>query len=418
MKKFVTILTCLLIFTSCSKKTTNSDVQVSKQISKVAVVIVPFSDVLGTEPKKTDLASVKKRYESLPCSYIANPRTVWQRVHQVVFHQTVLVKKEVGHEVYVEIPNLICKPSKLKSGENLTGWMQKKDLVYLENLNSSATQYFPDKEGVLKAHNQTLAFLKSPYYVKELGLTLSATTHCTVAKRNYNSLLCYIYHPQKKRFFLTKIPKSIAQIPPSNKSQQLDLFFHLIHSWSHPKKGFVPYVLGGASITTYQTGNFIKIPIRVGKHLIKTATGLPCYYFDRKFPTPYKSGLDCSTLIYLAARCANLPYYSKNTTAVTTMLPRITKNTPLKKGDIIFFPGHVMIISNLNPLKIIQSRAYASGHGKVTEDLAKDLFLTIKTAQDLKNAFLQKKPLIFKNSKGKRGSQYNFFEIYQFVDSL
>jgi hypothetical protein len=375
--------------------------------------------MLGTDPKKIDLQSVKKRYEHLPCSYIANPQTTWQRIHQLVLHQTVFIKKEYPHEVFVEVPHLLCRPSAMKEGENLCGWMQKKDVVYLDQLLPDTLQYLPNRDDLIKeSKNQTTAFLKEPYFVKELGVTLSATTQCVVAKQEQDHLLCYFFHPTKKTTILAKIPKTLATIPPSTKEAQLELFFNLIHTWAYPKKGFVPYVLGGASITTYYKGGFIKKPILAGKKILKNSDGQLCYLFDRQFSTQFKSGVDCSTLVYLAARCANLPYFCKNTTTVANTLKKVTKNTPLKKGDIIVFPGHMMVISELHPLKILQSRGYSSGFGRVAENDAKDLFYTIKDAKDLKKAYLQKKPLVFKNQKGKKGSEYKTFAIYQFVDSL
>ncbi|NGX31350.1 MAG: hypothetical protein K940chlam8_00717 [Chlamydiae bacterium] len=410
MKKLVFILSFFLIFTSCSKRVSTDDTQIVQAKPKLAIVIVPFSDVLGTSPIAQSQKYVTQRYQNLPCS--TSQQSKWDRAHQVLFQQIVIVKKENAHEVFIEIPHLLIQKAPHQKPFNLQGWMKKTDLLFLDELSQNALAFLPDIDHMLTQDTKrpTLC-LRQPYTLKETKLTLSAATHLIIAKEFKTNYLCYVIDSTKKGFSVAIIPKSIALISPKNdRKKQLEIFHQLIKLWAHPKDGFIPYVLGGSSITTFQKSGF-------NKKTLKTKEKVT-HVYDRTFKTPVKSGLDCSTLIYLAARCARLPYFAKNTTTAFYQLNRVNQATPVKKGDVIFIPGHVMVISSVEPLRIIQSRGYSSGVGHVTENLAQDFLYNIKTVNDLKNAFLKNKPLVYKNSKGKAGKSYKRWQLLQFEGSL
>ena len=84
---------------------------------------------------------------------------------------------------------------------------------------------------------------------------------------------------------------------------------------------------------------------------------------------------------------------------MATNLSPLKAQDALQEGDLIWFPGHVIIVSNITDNMIIEARGYAAGCGKVHEIPLANLFRDMKTYDDLLNAYFSGKRLILLNER-------------------
>lgn len=96
-----------------------------------------------------------------------------------------------------------------------------------------------------------------------------------------------------------------------------------------------------------------------------------------------------------AAQTCGLPYFFQNTTTLALNLKKLDPNSneTIEIGDLIWFKGHVMIISDIKNNKIIESVGYGSGWGKVHEIELNKIFYGIDTINDLLKYYQQQKTL-------------------------
>ena len=119
------------------------------------------------------------------------------------------------------------------------------------------------------------------------------------------------------------------------------------------------------------------------------------------YDTTIKNGFDCSNLILRAAQISQIPYFFKNTTTLKKNLKTISPNEKLEAGDLIWVPGHVIVVADLDKNTIIESRSYSHGYGKIQEIPLNEEFKNINTFEDLLKHFFDNKKIkrIDKNKK-------------------
>jgi cell wall-associated NlpC family hydrolase len=103
--------------------------------------------------------------------------------------------------------------------------------------------------------------------------------------------------------------------------------------------------------------------------------------------------MDCAGMISLATRACGINYRPKNTTAIKRFGTQISDMGHLQNGDIIYVPGHVLVVSDIKRNLAIEARGYGSGTGKVQELPLNTLFKGIETYADLFGIIKEKKPL-------------------------
>ena len=140
-----------------------------------------------------------------------------------------------------------------------------------------------------------------------------------------------------------------------------------MRQWAKRKEGFIPYVWGGFSFTD----------------TIKTTS---CFLLKDETTSP-KTGLDCVGIIARVAQIYGIPYFYKNTTTIKQCLTPLARNSKLMTGDIIWVPGHVMIVADLTNHTLIEARGYDHGYGKVQEIPLNEEFKGINTYRDLIDAY-------------------------------
>lgn len=129
----------------------------------------------------------------------------------------------------------------------------------------------------------------------------------------------------------------------------------------------IPYVWGGTSfITNHNDPPFFLNPDDGNWHLDRIDKDLPY------------SGFDCSGLIWRVLNMLgqiNHPW--RNTYEMAAKLKPVDLCSKLQNGDLLWFPGHIAVITNKDKGKIIEARGYSSGYGKVQKITLKEYFATI-----------------------------------------
>ncbi|MGB8467770.1 MAG: hypothetical protein WCE21_02105 [Candidatus Babeliales bacterium] len=369
----------------------------TQQCPYEAVAIVPVADLLG-QSMATITPQVTQGYEQLAlCPHKGTFSC--PRIHQLLFHEQVTVLEESGTEVCIRIPNLFFTTAQTQQPQT-TFWTHKKNILPLDALHDARGKIpLPvryDEKGIT---NTTIVTLASPFYDTQTGITFSAGTRFVPVKQKFThekEWLVYVVDPVHKKIIPIRLPRNhcVALMQKETPAQRQALFVKILKRWTHHKKnGFIPYVWGGCSfLTTCKNSRF-----RTQATTLLEPTGTAYTYPDCKPPC---TGFDCAGLVSRAAQLAGIPYFYKNTRTLAQFLKEIGPNQSAQAGDLIWFPGHVMVISDVQANAIIEARHYSHGYGKVHEIPIGKVFNNINTITDLKRARAHKKKLQRMDSKG------------------
>lgn len=398
--------TSALFLSSCAKPPLSIDARTQMSPApKLAFINAPVVDVLGSGPTKTSHTYSESRYDHLPCGYMTAHHQDPPRVHQLLLNQIVKIRAEKPFEALVEVPGV-----KIGSGSKtvcVSGWVLKRHLSPIKLLDKKRHKEaaFADPFGLIGRKKTERIALIHPYHIRESKQTLSAGTLFPLVKEYKETYLTHIWDEREQQFQSLIIPKSVAipQIKASREEAMLR-FVSLLRFWANQKPGFIPYVLGGGS----WTHNYKE------KRFAKRGSGKSIEYHRVGSIDNQHSGFDCTTLIYNAAQIANIPYTCRNTTAISQMLKEIKPGERIEVGDLLLYPGHVAMISSTKPLRLIQSRGYGPGYGRVVEGPSHEHLSNIKTLTDLQSALKKKKPLTILNIRKKPYRTLKNWSIYRF----
>lgn len=360
-----------------------------------AVVTVPIADLVG-QPLQNIYPdqSIDQAYAQLPlCGGTIKNDLNCLRIHQLLFNEMVEIIAEKNDEIMVRIPHLFyLTPNDTQRHD--TYWMLKKAVTPLPLLNQHniPLNTFPINYSYAypaQLSNQNLIVLVEPWYDKITRMTFSAGTQFVAAAHsmNHDHVCIKRYNPLLRINQIVPIPKKLTFTSsyPQKPQQCIDLFLSILHRWIQTNEGDVSYVLGGCSFTHRSNRPFAhKTNIYNNKHLS---------FYTRRYDTSPKNGYDCSGLIAKSAQLAGIPYFFKNTFTVAQCLTEIRSNTSLHDGDIIWIPGHVMVVSNIKKNLLIEARSYQHGYGIVHEIALNKVFKNINTYQDLLDCYFNKKEL-------------------------
>jgi hypothetical protein len=162
----------------------------------------------------------------------------------------------------------------------------------------------------------------------------------------------------------------------------------------------IAYVWGGSSCNTlYEDKNFYQ-----------SDAG-----YEREGQNEPYSGFDCSSLIMKMAQIAGMNFPWKTSGVMEQALPALQKDEQIENGDLIWFAGHVMMITDVEKNELIQSRGYASGYGSVYKAKLPDVFADINTLDDLRKAYQAHQSLMMKDRNGKDYKKIESFKILKIV---
>ncbi|BDC34483.1 hypothetical protein Noda2021_04410 [Candidatus Dependentiae bacterium Noda2021] len=338
-----------------------------------AVVVKPVVDLIGS-PIAEFFPNLEttKAYEEIPlCGAQRNAWNNCPRLHQLLFNEVIEVLEEKNNEVKIKVPDIFYINCQGKEKHNVF-WTLKNNLKTFSHLNKIGinTIQFPG----LQTKQNTITLVK-PFAVLKTGTTYSAGTRFVVEQISDTNAIACIYNPELNVIEKTIIPRSFFVVSGKCPQQKMDLFVNIVKNWSNAQ--YIPYVWGGCSFVTTHEKAFESD----GKS------------FGRSSCAAIKNGFDCAGLVLRAAKIAGLDYPYKNTTTLKEFLPALTNTDVVKNGDLIWIPGHVMIVSDAHRNKLIEARSYPHGYGIVHEIELEKVFKDIKTFAQLLSASTEKKLL-------------------------
>lgn len=362
-----------------------------------AVVIAPVADLVGSPIQKLipDMPPTQA-YASIPlCGGNTNKYLACPRIHQLLFNEIITIVETKKDQALVHIPNFFYTVDGKLTPQHAY-WTPTKNLMPLKKLAKNGIDLkkiphaisFHKKKIDQDTNTVTLAL---PFYDSVTQQTFSAGTRF-IQKRtdnsNKNVTTVFILDKKGTTFHEQEIPQSLLISHNQKKlEEKVNLFVKLVKQWAHQSDGFIPYVWGGCSfISTYQ-GSYSEVEqlTKRGKTSFFTLSD------DTQSP---KVGLDCSGLIGRAAQICGIPYFFKNTRTIAQNLTVLKKNDEVRNGDIIWIPGHVMVVSDAKNNMMVEARARLNNsHGKIHEIALKDVFKDVTTYHDLMHAFHTKKAL-------------------------
>ncbi len=363
-------------------------------IHEEAVIIVPVADLIGQPLSSYELSS----YQDFPlcCRQLNNSYNGCPRLHQSLYNEKVTVLETRENEVCISIPQLFYLANHKKQ---TVYWTRKNNIVTCKELKKRGVDItkIPAPLSFKSPHTQqkNIVTLTNPWFDSHTNLFFSAGTRFVINKKSAamhnNQIEVFVLHPQTLCMETILIDKNICLInPPMEPGEKRKYFIHLLHSWVSTDC-FIPYVWGGSSFVSCSHSPVIE----------EKEINTPKAYFSlADCQDSPKSGFDCAGLVSRAAQIAGIPYFYKNTSTLMQSLKPITQLTALQIGDLLWIPGHVMIVSDIKNNLLIEARSYHHGYGKVQEIALENVFKNIKTYEELFDAWRTKKPIVRIDNNG------------------
>ncbi len=107
-----------------------------------------------------------------------------------------------------------------------------------------------------------------------------------------------------------------------------------------------------------------------------------------------------SGLVDRAAQIFSIPYYYKNSETLSRCMRPLHIDEKLEDGDLLWFGGHVMVVTDIKNNRMLEARGYASGFGMVHEAPLCKLFINCTTYEQLVERYHKHAPLHLTDSNG------------------
>lgn len=304
-----------------------------------------------------------------------------QRCHQVLAHEVVTVLAIKDTYVQIACDNLVYGIDEKTGQPKNSFWVDKKHLIFFKDLSQDLLKSLPGPIGSIK---NTLVLVR-PWKKYSLGTRfVRSPEHDT--KYSY---AVRILRPCSKSVKISTIPRELAKVEGEDLTvQQKRKYFvklaYDIIEYAHNKGGVIPYVWGGSSFVYPYKDNFTQKENKWHRDELYT----PC------------CGYDCSELVLRLAQISGIPYFWKTTNMLATQNQALQAHDQLEEGDLVWFPGHVMIVGDLKRNELIEARGYGGGFGKVQVISLDKYFANVKNYDELLSAYREKKPLIILKKDG------------------
>ncbi|MBT5015071.1 hypothetical protein HOM50_01535 [bacterium] len=370
-----------------------------KQMSIPVVTIVPVAN-LATEPSSKRFPNDPNPYDKLGTTYKSGIDSC-PRLHQLLFNEQVRIIEQNGNDVLIEVPYLYFQTS--PKGHKINRyWTDKRYFRPLKAIPQSQSCIpKPIDFNQLTTDHNNITTLTKPFYHCPSNTTYSAGTRFITTKHTSRGDSVLIYDPTTKQTHKASIPAGFCIHPteiPAQKQKE-EFFVKLLKKWVHDSNGQIPYVWGGCSFNhPYASLNY-----SVQDHMYKDKLHSN-YTLTGHYPA-CDSGFDCTGLILRAAQIAQLPYFFKNTTTVGFRVKPLKRNEPIASGDLILFPGHIIVISDVNKNLVIEARSKYDDYGYIHEVPLNKVFRGINTFDDLRQAYMSNLKLERLNAHDKTISQ-------------
>ncbi len=184
------------------------------------------------------------------------------------------------------------------------------------------------------------------------------------------------------------------------------LFCILIHLWSEIPDFKIPLVWGGASIGGAYADNDYYLAER---HIDSDHT---LQVWDRPhYGLTTYMGIDASNLVSRAAQLVGIPYFCKNSFTASLVLHELESQEYPLPGDLIWMPGSLLILSDIEHNSVVTAMSYTSGYGTLIKLPLSAVFQNIATIDDLLDARNTGSPLTVLNRDGSIARVVDQFKI-------
>jgi hypothetical protein len=350
---------------------------------KYALCVVPVAEALGAPTPR----AYRSSYFALPCMFYKDAQWPYGRKHQLIFQEVVEVLQEQDEQLLITLPGVFYE-TKLISKPDTTAWVHASSMRMINpaELGNLPTLLSCNRSDFLNALEGTGA-LTAPYYEPSLHITLSAGTRFVIESATESSFAVWCYDPATSAMRTISIPHThFAPYEKQSSAAQRKQFVTLVQSWADQTNGPIAYVLGGNSVVTRHPNQ---------------QPGTVTFFKQRGFNWPHNeqpaTGLDCSGLIVRACHIVGIPLFYKNSITMARYLRETTNPEP---GDILWIPGHVMILSDIEQGLLVEARGYPTGYGIVHEIPLKEQFAGITSVATLVECLKSKEPLHRINKRG------------------
>lgn len=299
----------------------------------------------------------------------ASSAGICKRAHQVLFNEVVTYKKEHGLYAEIAIDHLIYGVEEGKARN--TFWIPKHKLTFLSKLEEPA---LVPRQGVRDGSTVVLIL---PWHGYSVG-----TRFVRVPQEDMQGAYAVSWFDhQRKTAIIDHIPQERVLVEEKvSRAQARDIFVKVAYDlidYFEKQGTVVPYVWGGGSCIEGYTDTFSML-----------SNGA----WARPGPQRPYHGYDCSELVFRLAQIAGIPYPYKTTIMLAQFGKALKHNQEIEAGDLLWIPGHVMIIGNNHEL--LEARGYQSGYGKLQRIALRDSFVGIETVDQLRKAYQAKQPLL------------------------
>jgi len=363
-------------------------------LAQKAVCIVPVADLIGSPISTKEKAyTVEQKYRRLP---INGDEKLVKRIGQLLFNEIVEIINENKKECCIKVPHHFYCTYDDKTPQT-TYWTLKKNLQSLSALqNSNDILPQPLSYTSKKAYGNTIT-LKQPFHDYKNHRLYSAGTRFLLHPQQQSTSYHYqtiTFSPRFKKTVI-QIPKKLC-IKTKNRTQKqmVDKFIKILRSFAHQQKGSIPYVLGGMSYTAPYKEGFRE------KTIFQNGQNRNIFQVNKPHNAPH-SGFDCASLIYRTAQISGLPFYTKNSSAMKHHLRPLANHESIEDGDIIFIPGHVLVIVDKEKSHIVEARTQSHEYGSIHEINLRFLFKEINKTEDLLQFHFSKTKASRLNRNGK-----------------
>lgn len=338
------------------------------------IVKVPVANAIMTQaPGIYDESSIATFYRNIPLSVEAGG---YPRAHQLLFNEKVEVIRTTPLELLVNLKTVVFETSDVTRGVQSRVWVLREDIALDDESHLPGLTHYSFPPPLYEACNDDVIVLLLPWQCPQTQHIYSAGTRFVHDKKN-DTLCSYgiaLRDWQHKKQVYTLVPKSLSRIESrATKKNAQNRFIHLLRLWlMQAGDRCIPYVWGGSSLVHFydSTPPFEKIMIGEGE-------------YQRKETHRPHTGFDCSEMILRAAQICGIPYFYKTSSLIAKYLPQVSIHEAVREGDIIWYPGHVMVVSDAKEHKMIEARGYANGYGKIHEVSLNTIFHDITSYDQL-----------------------------------
>lgn len=386
MKLFSIFVTLFLVYSY-----TQAEYWRTHAIDKKAVIIVPVADASLQMLQELDRSKpAKELYHAMPLA--TEPNYACYRTHQFLLNEIVTIKRVVGDEVECALETFFYTDDHGVMRNSF--WTLKEHVMPLKQWFSRNTfKSLPRpycQPNYTLCQDENVLSLCWPWYDKYTRQTYSAGTRFVRAQERDTLERYALIIPDFKRWktHIRYVPKKYAYTSTIKTPEQCrQQFVALLKSWVYKAPGIMGYVWGGISLVDFYAHDTVE-------HRSGVLFGKKCTYWKRpdRGKRPF-TGCECSALILRAAQICAMPYFYRNTATLARYLRPLCKTEKLEEGDLIWYQGHVQIVSDIQNNKLIESVGYQTGFGKLHEIELLRVFKNVQNYAQLLDAYFKRKQL-------------------------